>query len=41
MTWTLEDLKPDTEYTVEITGFDTYLKQTKAPLTASFRTVAE
>lgn len=41
MTWTLDNLKPDTEYTVEITGFDTYLKQTKAPLTATFRTAAE
>ena len=41
MVWTLESLKPNTEYTVEITGFDTYLKQTKSPLTATFRTAAE
>ncbi len=41
MSWALDGLKPDTEYTVEITGFDTYLKQTKAPLKASFRTAAE
>lgn len=41
MTWTLDDLKPDTEYTVEITGFDTYLKQTKSPLTGILRTAAE
>lgn len=41
LSWTLDNLKPDTEYTVEITGFDTYLKQTKSPLTASFRTAAE
>ena len=39
--WTFEKLKPNTEYTVEITGFDTYLKQTKSPLTGTFRTAAE
>jgi hypothetical protein len=40
MSWTFEDLKPDTVYTVEITAFDTYAKRTKNPLTASFRTAA-
>lgn len=39
--WTFTDLKPDTEYTVEITGFDTYFKKTAEPLTATFRTAAE
>ncbi|MEI6579850.1 MAG: metallophosphoesterase [Eubacteriales bacterium] len=39
--WTFKDLKPDAKYTVEITAFDTYMKQTKTPLTASFRTAAE
>lgn len=41
VSWTFEKLKPNTEYTVEITGFDTYLKQTKEPLTGTFRTAAE
>lgn len=40
VSWTLENLEPGTAYTVEITGFDTYMKQTKAPLTAEFITPA-
>ncbi len=41
MSHIFKDLKPDTKYTVEITAYDTYMKQTKAPLTADFRTAAE
>lgn len=41
VSWTLENLEPNTAYTVEITGFDTYMKQTKTPLTAAFCTAAE
>ncbi|HOU10667.1 MAG TPA: metallophosphoesterase [Clostridiales bacterium] len=41
VSWTLENLEPGTGYSIEITGFDTYMKQTKAPLTAEFTTPAE
>ncbi len=40
MSWAFDDLKPDTEYSVEITGFDTYFNKTAEPLTASFVTAA-
>ncbi|MGI6249127.1 MAG: metallophosphoesterase [Acutalibacteraceae bacterium] len=41
VSWTFNDLKPDTKYTVIITGFDTYMNSTLRPLTASFTTAAE
>lgn len=41
LSWTLEKLEPGSTYTVEITGFDTYMKQTKEPLTAQFTTPAQ
>jgi hypothetical protein len=41
MSWTFKDLYPNTKYTVEINAYDTYMNQTKAPLTASFKTAAE
>ncbi|NLP47486.1 MAG: hypothetical protein GX345_00910 [Clostridiales bacterium] len=38
MSWDIEGLKPETKYTVEITGYDTYTKQTAQKLVTEFMT---